>query len=142
MIMKTQMKMLVVLVLMVAVAGCGKGTAPDRSGDLSQDNTGAELGKDFTLRPGQSIRLAGTRSILKFVAVPEDSRCPPQVQCIWAGNAKLSLRLDDAPFAINTTLEPHEAVVLGYHFSLVRLTQRPLGDTVSTNYSATLRVTK
>jgi len=140
--MKTHKEVLGAMLLAVAVAGCGRGTAPDRSGDVSQDNNGAELGKDFTLRPGESIRLAGTRSILKFVAVPEDSRCPPQVQCIWAGNAKLSLSLDAAPFAINTTLEPHEAVVLGYHFSLVRLTQRPLGDTVSTNYSATLRVTK
>ena len=140
--MKNYPKGLIALVVTVAVAGCGRGTAPDRPGDVSQDNNAAELGKEFTLRPGQSVRLAGTRSILKFVAVPEDSRCPPKVQCIWAGNARLSLRLDDAPFAINTTLEPHEATVLGYQFSLVRLTQRPLGDTVSTNYSATLRVTR
>jgi hypothetical protein len=124
------------------MSGCSKGTAPDRSGTAIQDNGGAELGKDFTLRPGESVRLAGSRSTLTFVAVPEDSRCPPAVQCIWAGNAKLSFTLDDAPFAINSTLEPREAIVQGYHFSLVQLTQRPVGDTVATNYSATLRVTK
>ncbi|HEV8123050.1 MAG TPA: hypothetical protein VGP80_02320 [Gemmatimonadales bacterium] len=124
------------------MSGCSKGTAPDRSGTAIQDNGGAELGKDFTLRPGESVRLAGSRSTLTFVAVPEDSRCPPTVQCIWAGNAKLSFTLDDAPFAINSTLEPREAIVQGYHFSLVQLTQRPVGDTVATNYSATLRVTK
>ncbi|MEP7326086.1 MAG: hypothetical protein ABI836_09080, partial [Gemmatimonadota bacterium] len=94
------------------------------------------------LQQGQSVRLGGTRSTLQFLAVPEDSRCPPQVQCIWAGNAKLSLSLDDTPFAINTTVDPREAVVAGYRFQLVRLTQGPQGDTVATNYSATLRVTR
>lgn len=125
----------------LTLVGCGgKGTDPPRSDGSPAEN--AMLGQDFTLRPGESVRLAGTRSTFTFVAVPEDSRCPPNVQCIWAGNAKLGLRLDDTVFAINTTVEPHEAVIKGYRLQLVQLTQRSLNDTVSTNYSATFRVTK
>lgn len=139
--MKTQRRVLVGIAVIVALAGCGRGSAPDRT-TVAQDNGGTELGKDFTLRPGESVHLSGTDLTLTFVAVPEDSRCPPTVQCIWAGNARLSFTLGDTPFSINSTVEPREATVQGLHFSLVQLTQRPAGDTVATNYSATLRVTK
>ena len=140
--MKPHTHLLVAAVLTLGLAGCGSnGTVPEQPDGPSQGNSTVVLGRDFTLRPGESIRLP-PRSLLSFVAVPEDSRCPPEVQCIWAGNAELSLRLDDTRFAINTTVEPREAVVGGYRFQLVALTQRPLGDTVSTNYSATLRVTR
>ena len=138
--MKTHLQLIAVAVLTLGVPGCNKGIAPERTDGTPQSAT-VVLGQDFTLRLGESIRLA-PRSLLRFVAVPEDSRCPPEVQCIWAGNAQLSLVLDDTRFAINTTLEPQEVVVNGYRFQLVGLTQRPVGDTVSASYSATFKVTK
>lgn len=132
---------LVAACLTLGLVGCGgRGADPAPADGSNAGNGTAALGRDFTLRPGESLRLAGTRSTLTFVAVPEDSRCPEGVQCIWAGNAKLSLRLDEQPFAINSTVEPRDAVVQGYRFHLVGLTQRPIGDTVVTNYTATIRV--
>jgi hypothetical protein len=118
--------------LTLAVPGCGK----------SAGSTVPVDGKEVTLQPGETVRLAGSQSTLQFLAVPEDSRCPEGVQCIWAGNARLSLKLDDTPFAINTTVEPREAVVAGFRFQLVQLTQPPRGDTVPGHYSATLKVTR
>lgn len=138
--MKPHSHLLVAAVLSVGLTGCGKSPVPEQSDGPSQGSS-VILGRDFTLRPGESIRLA-PRSLLVFVAVPEDSRCPPEVQCIWEGNAQLAMKLDDTRFAINSTVEPREAMVRGYRFQLVALTQRPLGDTVTAHYSATLKVTR
>ncbi|HUP24741.1 MAG TPA: hypothetical protein VNB06_17615 [Thermoanaerobaculia bacterium] len=51
----------------------------------------AALGVPFELRLGDSARLASTRLELRFDAVVEDSRCPADVTCVWAGNAHLRL---------------------------------------------------
>ena len=100
-----------------------------------------QAGPIVVLAVGQSARIRGG-ALLRFDTLESDSRCQPKVQCIWAGNAQLSLVLDESPFAINTMDEPHEKVVGGYRFQLVGLTQRAQGDTVSTNYSATFKVTR
>jgi hypothetical protein len=42
-------------------------------------------GKEFTLAPGQAAALQGENLSLKFEGVTGDSRCPRDVQCIWAG---------------------------------------------------------
>ncbi len=127
--------------LALAISGCGKGAGSEGT-DRPSEATAPADGKEFTLQQGESVRLAGSQSILQFLAVPEDSRCPAGVQCIWAGNAQLSLKLDSTQFAINTTVEPREAVVAGFRFELAQLTQPPRGDTVPGHYSATLRVTR
>jgi hypothetical protein len=119
--------------------GCGSGgTAAERPG-------GPEVsvsGREFTMKPGQSVRLEKTTLRLTLVAVPEDSRCHPTVVCVWAGNARLDFTLNDTPFALNTTLPSDHTVVQGYQFTLVGLSQRPPGDTNGADYLATIRVTR
>ena len=121
--------------------GCGNSSNSGGIDSLAQVTAPVD-GQEFTLHQGDSVQLAGSHSTLHFLAVPEDSRCPSGVQCIWAGNARASLKLDATQFDLNTTVEPLEATVAGYHFQLVRLTPRPEGDTVSGKYSATLKVTR
>ncbi|MDO5506242.1 MAG: hypothetical protein Q4F49_08145 [Pseudoxanthomonas suwonensis] len=48
-------------------------------------------GQALTLSPGQRARL-DDGSTLHYVGIVEDSRCPPDVQCVWAGDAALALR--------------------------------------------------
>lgn len=139
--MKTPTAWLIVAGLTLALSGCGKGAGSEGTDSPSQATVPVD-GKEFTLRAGESVRLEGSQSIFQFLAVPEDSRCPEGVQCIWEGNAQLSLKLGDTQFAINTTVEPREAVVAGFRFQLVQLTQPPRGDTVPGHYSATLKVTR
>ncbi len=43
-------------------------------------------GQSFTMRPGDHVLLPD-RSRLGYAGVRSDSRCPPDVQCIQAGNA-------------------------------------------------------
>lgn len=47
------------------------------------------------LKPGESTTLSD-RTRLQYVGTRNDSRCPPQVQCIHAGDAEVHLRVQRA----------------------------------------------
>lgn len=70
------MPCLIALFLAFSAGGCvNNQTGPD-----------AIAGKPFELKTGVTASLPnGTR--LTFEAVKEDSRCPADAQCIWAGDA-------------------------------------------------------
>lgn len=48
-------------------------------------------GQSFPMQPGERVALSG-HSALHYVGVTSDSRCPPAVQCIHAGNAVVAFR--------------------------------------------------
>lgn len=68
-------------------------------------------GQLAVLLPGQATRL-DDGSTLQFTGVPEDSRCPPDVQCIWAGDARLSLHWH-APGAVPREVQLHTNTAVG-----------------------------
>jgi hypothetical protein len=130
------------------VQGC---TTPNgaivASGPSSSDVVSVD--RDFELRPGQTARVDGTAVTVSFVGVPEDSRCPVGVQCVWAGNGAVSLVLTDdtgakTTVALNTTLSPRSVRVSGYEISLTGLKPDPKqGSPIPlANYVATLRITR
>jgi hypothetical protein len=51
----------------------------------------ASLGKEFTLAIGKTANISGENLSIKFVDVTADSRCPSDVQCVWAGEVKVLL---------------------------------------------------
>ena len=52
-------------------------------------------GSDVQLGIGETARLAdGSR--LAYLRLENDSRCPPDVQCVWAGDAEIALRWQPA----------------------------------------------
>ena len=53
----------------------------------------AEPGVTFSLPLGKSATLNGTYARITFRQVREDSRCPIDVQCIQAGDAKIELTI-------------------------------------------------
>ena len=50
-----------------------------------------EPGASFTLAPGQTAAVNGADARITFKRVLEDSRCPVDVTCVWAGDAKIEL---------------------------------------------------
>jgi hypothetical protein len=56
------------------VAGCASGGA------------GVEVGNTFTMAVGEQVSLPDA-SALRYAGIGNDSRCPPDVQCIRAGDA-------------------------------------------------------
>ena len=72
-------------------------------------NTVAD-GRTVTLAPGQSATLADN-SRIDYIKLDGDSRCRPDVQCVWAGDATIAMRWTPASgaaqdFELHTTLQP------------------------------------
>ncbi len=64
----------------LALAACQSITAVQRDGT-------------FTLQVGDRAKLTNGDFIVRFVSVSSDSRCPLDVQCVWAGDATVHLDL-------------------------------------------------
>lgn len=72
----------------VRIGADGKPTLETgRYGDAAPVSATIAYGTPFTLAVGQSATLPD-RSALRYVGTIDDSRCPPDVQCIWAGDAE------------------------------------------------------
>lgn len=105
------------------------------------------LAQTFTLSPGAAAELPEAGLVLRFDRVPEDSRCPVDVDCVWEGNAivLLNLRIGEAPaepVELRTTLQPRGAVAGSFRIELVSLEPLPVSDRPvdPSSYRATLRV--
>jgi hypothetical protein len=58
-----------------------------------QTPVSAKPGVSFTLAPGQTAAVNGTDTRITFKQVREDSRCPVDVTCVWAGVAKIEIAI-------------------------------------------------
>jgi hypothetical protein len=56
---------------------------------VSGQGRGMATGKPFALRPGESVAVAESGT-LRYERLVNDSRCRPDVQCIWAGDAEVA----------------------------------------------------
>ena len=103
----------------------------------------------LVVRVGEHKMTARGKITVKFVEVLEDSRCPPDVNCIWAGNAKLKITLAKGKkaaktFELNSTLKPDMILFEGYEIRFVDFVPRP-GEQVKRRAfepTATLSVSK
>lgn len=105
------------------------------------------LERDFEIAGETSTRVDGTDLVVRFEAVPNDSRCPVDVKCITAGDATVALRLEGGgaearTIELHTLDEPKEARHGGFVVALVILRPRPVSTrpTPLREYRATLRV--
>ena len=103
-----------------------------------------EPGQSISLRPGQVALAADGGLRFGFEAVTSDSRCPKNVQCVWAGDATVRIwvqrgagarEVRDLHVATGSTREPPDPGV-----RLVRLDPVPFaGKTLEPrDYVATL----
>lgn len=59
----------------------------------SQTARTARLGDEITLAPGERVQFSSEQLEVQFIAVTEDSRCPRDTTCVWAGEVKVQLAL-------------------------------------------------
>ncbi|MCI0558257.1 MAG: hypothetical protein MN733_07155 [Nitrososphaera sp.] len=110
----------------------------------------AQLDEPFILKAGQTAYLQSENILLKFVEVSEDSRCPSDVVCVWAGRvtATVQVQKGSGPLqTLNLTSEGGIEVVEefnGYEVSLMKLDPYPKSTAPikASDYSAKLRVSK
>jgi len=93
----------------------------------------ATLAKDpetFSVQIGEQKVTTTGKITVKFIEVLEDSRCPPHVTCVWAGNAKIKISVKKGrkaakTFELNSTLDPKTIVFEGYDICFVDLRLMP-----------------
>jgi len=93
----------------------------------------AVLNQEFELKLGQQVLIENERLKISFIGVTEDSRCPEGVQCVWAGNGKVVLRLSKVRkratmMKLNTGVDPKQNAYQGYDVKLVSLNPYPKKD--------------
>lgn len=82
----------------------------------------AQKAQQVTVRVKTQKSVMRDRLRIKFVAV-EDSRCPRDTNCIWAGNAKVTIRVTSRSgkaevFDLNTNLDQKSVRFGGYEITL------------------------
>ncbi len=110
--------------------------------------TAAKRAETMQVRINKEKRSPKSKLSIRFLELVEDSRCPTDVNCIWAGNAKIKIRVSKNGRSHELTLNtngPNQAVpVEGYSITLVGLTPAPRSNIrINRNgYVATLSITK
>lgn len=116
-------------------------------GGCDDQPAGPKAGESFVLAPGQRVTLDAVASSVRFLAVSDDSRCPSQVQCVWAGDGAIVLEIapadgDAAEDTLHTNPEsgPRSAVLGRYELTLLELDPYPEtpGEIAPADYRATL----
>ena len=67
------------------VSPVGVGAVARRGGGAQA----ARVGHEFRVRVGRVVTFGRENLRLRFASVAEDSRCPVDVTCVWAGNAEV-----------------------------------------------------
>jgi hypothetical protein len=138
------MKPIVVFAVLLPAIACMTPSQPGMPGTLTPVIQ-AEVGREFDLAVAQEAKVQGSNVVIRFRGVTNDSRCPSDVQCVWAGNAVAGFDLSGAgqsDASLNTTLDPRSVSYGGYTILLVGLKPAPrTGSTIpALEYVATLRV--
>ena len=76
-----KLRTLIEFVALIVLSGCASVTT----------EVVAEPGTSFTLAPGETAAVKGTDARITFNKVQDDSRCPVDVTCVWAGDAKAEI---------------------------------------------------
>jgi hypothetical protein len=106
-----------------------------------------EPGASFTLAPGETATVKGADARITFNKVTDDSRCPVDVTCVWAGDAKIGITISrngvpDETRILSITPPNQEATVGNLRIRFVSLAPVPhqADPSPRRNYRATLVV--
>lgn len=116
------------MLLGLAFVACATPSQPLATGGPS--DLAVRPGQAFRLSVGRSARIEGTALRITLRSVAEDSRCPSDVQCVWAGNARIVLgistdRAADVEVSVNTGVDPRSALLPGHSLRVVQVSPEP-----------------
>lgn len=92
--------------------------------------TFANDGETFNVQIGEQKTTRTGKIVVKFIEVMDDSRCPPNVNCVWAGNARVKISVKRGKKAaktleLNSNLQPNLITYEGYDIKFGDLRLRP-----------------
>lgn len=104
--------------------------------------------QEVTVRVKTQKSVMRDRLRIKLVAV-EDSRCPQDVNCVWAGNAKVTIKVTNRngkseTFDLNTSIDVKSVRFGGYEITLGKVAPYPASNVrINPNgYTASFTVRK
>lgn len=110
------------LAILLLAAGCAS-SAPASGPDAGASVPPEAVSEEVRLEVGGAVTRGG--QTLAFVGVAEDSRCPEDVECVWAGRATVNVEVDGEPFALTlsyTGQQPEEISTVMWDGTTVRFT--------------------
>jgi hypothetical protein len=122
-----------IIVLAVALAACGR------------DGSAAELDAPIQLAPGQSAVFADPKLEVHFSGIENDSRCPADVTCVWAGEIIVQLTVRSGGKTTQHSIkETESATVAGATITVLQvLPARTSSQRIAPDdYRVTLKVTR
>lgn len=110
------------LLLLCCLVACGSPSP------ASNSPVTLELDVEGTLAAGATASVKGTDLQVTFVGVTEDSRCPTDTTCVWAGevNVKLSMRLGQQAPVASDVLEGRATLIEPYRLTVTRVLPEPV----------------
>jgi hypothetical protein len=107
-------------------------------------NVFGQTGKQIKLSIGKQTVDKASKITFKLIGV-EDSRCPPDANCVWAGNAKLNISIAKGKsaakmFELNSSLDPKMFVFEGYEIAFKEITPKQ-NSTASTPQKYLAKIT-
>lgn len=112
----------------------------------SQTTQSMDLGAEVTLAPGGSAAFKPASIVVQFVGIAEDSRCPRDATCMWAGEVKtlLSIRNTRQQAIRHEVLEGEHVMSGEYRVTVVRVRPEPVASAKipPETYRATLQLQK
>ncbi len=111
------------------------------------ETASAQTPMQVTVKIGRDKKDTRSKLSVKFVSVEEDSRCPEGANCIWAGNARITIKVRKSAgawksFELNTGRGPETITFGGFELKLTSLTPTPKSDapTDKRRYIATISI--
>lgn len=85
------------------------------------------LDMEFTLAPSGRAKIERTNIEVRFVGISEDSRCPRDIACVWAGQAKVRLDITNGrgEAVLRDVLEQQSVIADRYQIKVVRVLPYP-----------------
>ena len=84
------------ITVLVLISSCAQVQDKDTKDTIIDASFGAistYLGAEFELKVNQEAVINSENIRIKFLEILEDSRCPRDVQCIWAGQIKILINI-------------------------------------------------
>lgn len=110
--------------VVVAAAACAGATEPG----VELANSALDADGSLVMAVGDEVRVEGTTLRVAFLGLENDSRCPVDVTCVWAGDAEVALALavgtgPSVPSVLhwNTQMGPASAEAGPYKVTLVAI---------------------
>jgi len=130
------MSRLAAILACLSLAGCS--AAPS-----AESSAVADLDTPFTLAPGAAATVSSTPLKVRFVSVTEDSRCPSDATCVWAGEVKVRFDIEGAKSRSQIELREGDSGAAGQHRLTLMKVEPPAVSGVQItpqDYRVTLKV--